>query len=245
MIQVLQRAATILSSYKESPETPKGVTELAGLLKVKTPTCANILRTLVDLGYLTALPNKKGYILGPEIYSLAQHGSFKKSLVDRALPSLQTLSKKLKETTILSALSGDEKIVLCQVEANQNIQVNADSVANSDVYSTATGRLLVAHLEETDLAKIVKKHGFPGAAWNQIRTLEGFKEASQAIRKQGYSIVVTSGEIVGIGFPIFEAGTVVAALGLYLPEHRFKDEHKKSILLEMQKTAQQLSLSKK
>lgn len=241
MIQVLHRAAVLLGAYANEPEKPRSLSELTTLLGVKAPTCANIVRTLVGLGYLDAIPGKRGYVLGPTVFALAKNGRFKGALVQKALPLLTELSRKTGETTLLSALTHLEKVVLCQVEADQNFQANVESVIRQDLYSTATGRLLVAYLPSDELSRVVKRQGFPGDAWDHIRSSASLEKALEKIRAEGRVILSGSRNFAGIGFPIFENARVVAALGLYLPDHRFKGEHKTKILREMEKTAAAIS----
>ncbi len=238
MIQVLHRAAALLSAFQEEPDQARTLTELTAILKVKAPTCANIVRTLVDLGYLHPIPGKRGYVLGPGIYALTKNGRFKKDLVARALPLLTELSKKTGETTLLAALSHFEKVILCQVEADQDFRVNMDSLVKKDLYATATGRVLISHLSPDDIAKLAKRHGFPGEIWGDIRSLHALQSAAEKIRLDGKGVALTNGQMAGISFPVFENDeSTTAALGLFLPEHRFKGEHRQLILREMEKTA--------
>lgn len=241
MIQVLHRAAVLLGAFESEPEKPRSLSELTSLLGVKAPTCANIVRTLVGLGYLDAIPGKKGYVLGPTIFSLAKNGRYKGDLVKKALPLLTELSRKTGETTLISALTHLEKVVLCQVEADRNFQTNVESVIRQDLYSTATGRLLVAYLPTDDVSRVVRRHGFPGEAWDNIRSLPVFEKALEKIRAEGRVVLSGSRNFAGIGFPIFENERVSAALGLFLPDHHFKGEHKAKILREMEKTAEAIS----
>ncbi|MBL8994423.1 MAG: IclR family transcriptional regulator [Spirochaetia bacterium] len=241
MIQVLQRASILLGAFEHEPEKPRSLSELTGLLGVKAPTCANIVRTLVDLGYLDAIPGKKGYVLGPTVYALAKNGRFKGDLVKKALPFLTELSRKVGETTLLSALTHLEKVVLCQVEADQNFQANVEAVIRQDLFSTATGRLLLAYLPADELSRVLRRQGFPGGIWDDIRSLPPLEKALEKIRAEGRVILSGSRNFAGIGFPIFENGRVTASLGLYLPDHRFKGEHKIKILREMEKTSAAIS----
>ena len=64
MIQVINRALNILEIIAHDHNKEWGLSEIANELELNHGTCANILKTLVQRGYVEQMGLKKGYKLG-------------------------------------------------------------------------------------------------------------------------------------------------------------------------------------
>ena len=70
MIQVLERFHRILLCFAGQPDRPRALGELAERVGISSPACANIVRTMVELGYLRSLGKRRGYLPGPAAFFL-------------------------------------------------------------------------------------------------------------------------------------------------------------------------------
>lgn len=61
MIQVIQRALDIFEFLAEEPHKSRSLSEISNAIGIQPSTCANIVKTLVQRGYLVKSQNQKAY----------------------------------------------------------------------------------------------------------------------------------------------------------------------------------------
>ena len=242
MIQVLNRAFDILDYLSVDPDRPKRLGQIAGDLGLHPATCANILKTMVRRGFVDQSAPKSGYTLGPAAYRLARSGPYRRDLVAASEAPMTALAKELQETVLISVLRGHERVVPCQVEGDQDLQVRSDITSISGMYESATGRLLLAFLPEERLETFIIARGLPGkGAWPGVKTKSQLSAALRKIRKDEKVIDTSQPQITAAAYPIREYETVVAALGLFLPKFRFRGNHRKKVLSGLEATADEIT----
>ena len=236
MIQSIHRALAVLELLAEGPERAVPLSEIARRLGLNLSTCANIMRTMLDLGYVEQARKKAGYCLGPAAYHLTRNGPYRKDLMQVALPLVAELAADVGETVLLAALTGGRRSILCQVDGNEVFRVSQQFLLRQDVYQTATGRLLLAHMPEGDLKAFLAANGLPSRdLWAEASTARKLHAELARLRDEGRAITVS--DPVGVAFPIREDARVVAALGLFLPGARFTGDHRERILGQMAEAA--------
>lgn len=241
MIQVLRRALTILEYIAGQPEAPRGVTEIAAQVGLNPATCARILKELAEAGYLEQTAPRKGYVLGPMAYVLAARGPYRRDLTQAAEPLMAQLAQETGETVLLAVLRQGRRIVLSQIEGGRSVQVRGDLLQRYNPYESATGRLLLAHLSPAELRLVRARHGEPGPEWPEARGAERLNEALARLRGEELVLRAVGTDVVGIACPIRQGPDVVAALGLYLPAHRFAGEHRDRVLRGVRRVAAAVS----
>jgi len=242
MIQVLHRALDILEYCSKQPEKEHFLNEIADHFGLNHSTCANILKTLVDRKYIEQLGCRKGYRLGSMPYRLTENSFFRNNLIRVSKPFMVELCDKVNETVILAVYNkhSNRRIVLHSEYCDHELQVR--SRKDKDVFDTSTGRLLIAYFSEEDRKQIVQNIGLPSPAiWPEATTYQRLESEFDKIRGAGIALQITASRIVGVAVPIFEKDTVIASLGIYLPEVRFRGELKALIFDYLVYTGNQLS----
>ena len=140
MIQVLERAAAIISLIASDKQKSWPLCEIADTLEVNRGTCANIIKTLLEVGYLEKMESPKGYTLGLELYKIASNGKSTSNLLDFAFEDINNLAEEINESTILSTIRNGRRILLHQVNCTHEIQVRSQD--NANVYKTTTGKMI-------------------------------------------------------------------------------------------------------
>ena len=240
MIQVLNRAFDVLEWLAEHPDQPQPLSAIAGALKLNTGTCANIIKTMIQRGYIEQIAPKKGYQLGARLTYLAQQSRRHHRLLAVAEPWITRLAQQAGENVLLVTLQHFRRSILCHANGNQLLQLRPDYLMREDVYQVPTGRLLLAYLPEEELNTFIQQQGLPGPAWPKADTPTHLREQCAQIRRKGELTHVTHEHVIGIAMPVSEHARVVAALGMYLPAFRFKRPHKQQALTAMRKTCRQL-----
>jgi len=241
MIQVLHRAFGILESAAADPGRPRALGEIARAAGLNKATCAHILKTLVATGYMEQIAPRKGYRLGPRAYALGGGRAYRPDLVAAAEPALADLAAETRETALLAVLRGDTRYTLCQVDGQRDVRVRAEPMAARNVYETATGRLLLAFSPVGDVDAFVAGRGLPGEAWPEVKSADDLGKALAAIRRRRRVVNVTPTHVAGIAAAVVAGGEVVAAVGLFLPDFRFKGPHRKAVIDGVERTAARIS----
>lgn len=238
MIQVLDRAFTIIEQVALAPRREHSLSELAATLGIRASTCANIVRSLVDSGYLESSGPRRGYRLGPVPYLLARRAPYAADLTDAAKGEMEALCKELNETCVLSVLRGIRRHVLLHVRHDSPLQIRQDVLLLEDPYRSPSGRLLVALLPVHERDRLVKRLGPPGDAWPEADTRSALERTCASIRQQGCCLYVPDDgdALAGVACPVVHADGY-AALGVFLPRYRFKAKHKRKILMSLRDTS--------
>ncbi|MBI4976386.1 MAG: helix-turn-helix domain-containing protein [Spirochaetes bacterium] len=238
MIQVLKRSSDILRYLEQHRNA--GMQDIAKAVRIKFTTACNIVRTLVDLGWVS----KQGttYSIGPALTAFAENDAAKNMLTHIAEESARTLSRDINEGVVVSMLHHGEKYNVAKIAPDREIGVNEKYYSQVSPYTTADGRLLLAYADEHARSAIIDKHGMPGESWNGIKSKTALSAALADIRTSGISIRSTAeSEICGIALPIMKRDSDIwGALGVFVPASRF-DAARETIIAAMQTTARRMS----
>lgn len=240
MIQVINRALDIIELVAQDRHKEFGLGEISESLGLNKGTCANIMKTLVNRGYLDQAGKKRGYKLGPGAYHLTGSFYLKEELMQASGEAMKELQEKLNECCILAVLKDNLRYTLHKVSSTQVLQVITDN-EEKHAYFTATGRMILACMDPRERELFIQSYGLPGEMWKEvedkhdlIKELDRIKEAQLAIHNDG-------AHVVGVGAPVYKNNKIVASLGIYLPEVRFTNPLQKYIFQEISKTAKLIS----
>lgn len=237
MISVINKAMDIVELLALQSDRPVVLGDIARALGLNLATCANIIKTLVHRGMVEQVAPRKGYVLGPAVHYLARSGPYRRDLALPAEPAVVRLARELRETAMLVTLRGGQRFVLCESQGQQELRVNWQ-VAADDVFRTATGRLLAAHLPEDELQTLLERVGMPEEGWAEVRTAAQLAAALDTIRQEG-CVLLYRGEVTAVAYPVRQEGRVVAALGIYMPQFRFAPRAQ-SVLTAVARTASEI-----
>ena len=240
MIQVINRALNILELVSKDRNRDYSLGEIANSLNLNASTCANIVKTLLNRGYLEQQEKKLGYKLGPKAYYLTDNFSMKRELMRVSISPIQELREKINESCILCIMKENLRVILHKEISNHELQVVSNNEEKS-VYITATGRVILACLKDDDRIHFIKKYGLPGEMWPEVKSETDLIDELDKIRKKQFAIHFDDNFIVGIGVPIYKKGDVVASIGVYLPDVRFTYNVQEQIFPEIIKTAKQIN----
>ncbi len=236
MIQVINRALDIMELVSQDRSRLYTLSEISNKLKLNNGTCANIIKTLVNRGYLEREGRMTGYRLGSMSYLLTGNYSHKRELLKAASGPMDNLLDELNESCILSVLKDNMRLVLHEVKSTNELQVI--NKKEKEVYRTSTGRMILACLDKKEQKKFIKKYGLPSQEiWPEIEDEEDLMIELVKIRKKQLAMQTSASLIIGMAAPIFKEGNIIASIGIYVPKIRFSDSTQKKVLEELKKTA--------
>jgi DNA-binding IclR family transcriptional regulator len=239
MIQVVNRALDILKMLSQDLNKKYTLGEIADNFNLNHGTCANIIKTMVNKGFIENYGKKSGYSLGAEAYYLTDNFSNKKELLEISSEPMKKLVEKLNESCILASLKDNTRITLFKVTNTHELQVHPSEEKNA--YLTATGRVLLAFKDEKEQEDFIQKYGLPNEMWQEIKNKHDLIIELNKIKEKQMAIHHAESDIIGVAVPIFKKEKVLASLGVYLPVTRFKYKNQQLILTELKKTAEYIN----
>ncbi len=229
MIQVVHRALNILEYVAKDGNKPKLMGQIAQDLDLNTATCANIIKTLVQRGYLEKSDLQKGYIIGPQLKELTGKQQPHVKLIAAASIQMDLISEQLNEKCLLAVLKADKRQVIYKNNCSQVVQ--ATTPDEKKAYDSSTGRLLVAMLPDEALEKFVQNYGLPSSSiWPDADSPAKFMAQIQQIQKNRYALIEDSKQVIGIASPVYQQNELVASLSIYLPAFRFSNTVRKKMI---------------
>lgn len=236
MIQVIVRAIDILEFVAQHGNEPVQLIKIAEHVGLNQPTCANIVRTLVDKNYLEQVGRKQGYLIGIAAYQLTGNTAYQQELIEAAKEPMLGLKKEINETSLLGMIKNNKRVVLHLEECDQVLQVK--TVMTAPVYYTSIGRLLMSFLPEKDLNNLIKSIGLPSKQeWPGGDTKEGLIQELQKIKAEEFVQLRSIIHTVGFAVPVYKNKIVVAALSIFVPESRYTEKDKDKLYKAIRVTA--------
>lgn len=237
MIQVLDRAFLILEELRE--REPIALRDLAEKIPLKKVTLFNILKSLVDLGYL-AKDAAGRYVLGEKTYSLSRAKNARESLREIGARICAETAEKIEEAVVLANTENLERQVIAESDGGQLLTVSSKLLANKGFYDTVTGRILLAWSGADFQKSVLEKNGLPGAEWVEAASKEKFFRALQGVKHETlYSF--EKKDLVVYGSPVFsKSGKLVASIGAYVPKFRHTAQRGKKIAESLKSAAERI-----
>jgi DNA-binding IclR family transcriptional regulator len=186
MTQVLSRATEVLDALAARPLWRLG--ELAGHLGLAPSTAARLLAAMVELDWADQVAPRGAYRLGPRAHMLAERYATVEPLLRAARPRLAEIVGALAQPAVLVRLRGDKRQVLL-LRAPQSMEPEALPAEDRDLYQTATGRLLLAHLGARGRRRMIDGLGLPAADdWPGIIDRRELEEELRQLRRDRYLV---------------------------------------------------------
>lgn len=242
-IQTLDRAIQILDCFTID-QFELGVRETARMTGLASSVCGRLMSALKQQGILSQHAVTKAYSMGPKPLRWAEIYSANLDIRNVALPKINELLVKTKETISLYILDDGERLCVERMESAQNVRIVARIGRRLPLYAGSAGKVLLAYLSHDRQEEIIKKTTFIPFTSETIIDPDILRNELDRIRKQGYAF--SKGEWVvdaaGIAAPIFDhKENIVAALTISGPSTRFTAETKKKLIKIIIPSAEKIS----
>ena len=247
LVQTIERTSLILDILGQSPQGIS-IRELSAKIDLPKGTIHRLLSSLSYFGYVRQDSKTRDYFLG---FKLVELGNLLLSQLDlrkEAESFLRGLSERTNETIHLVFLDRNEIVYLDKVEADHSsggLRMASHVGLRNPAHSCAVGKVLLSHLSEVELSRLIKEKGLLKRTENTLIAPAQLKEHLKSVRNQGYAIDDEENErgIRCVAAPIYnEAGKVVAAISISGPAFRVtKKVIQEKLKKEVMETANQIS----
>lgn len=151
----IDRALEILD-YLKAEAGPVGPYAIARALAMPLSTAYAIIEDLVAKDMLSRRPDGAVWI-GPRLYHYGMAYARALDFLDVAIHEMQELSRIAGETSQVCGRDGDDMVVLAVADGPGHFRVSSRVGARVPLNWTASGRLLVGHLPETERIAIFRR----------------------------------------------------------------------------------------
>jgi DNA-binding IclR family transcriptional regulator len=240
-VPALEKGLDILETLAAAA-VPQSLAELATQLERSSSELFRMLNCLERRRYITRDDLSGKYALTLKLYTLAHAHSVTEKLLRASRAPMQALTERCRESCHLSVVERGKLIVVAQQESPERVRVSIEVGALFDPVCTASGRLLLAHLEDQQRAEVLAD----SASGRLLagRQLEEFGAALAEIRRRGTS-VAESETIEGVrdvsvlvGSP---ASGITAALAITRLLRRGQRGDEAGLIREMRKAAEEIT----
>jgi DNA-binding IclR family transcriptional regulator len=212
-------------------------TQIAAQLAIPKSSLTQLLKTLVNRGYLNYDPVSKGYFLGPAVVALGQRSAETRDLVEVAANVLAETARTTNETCALNVLKGDHSEVMATASGTHRLHYLMRVGDMAPLYATSGGKALLAHLPEEMRQDYLSRVRFEAITPQTIGSVAALETEIAEIKRTGIAFVTeefTPG-IAGMALPILSrSGFPLAAVNIALPVARYDAQLKQRCLTALE-----------
>lgn len=148
-------------------------------------TASRLLATMEKQGFLERDRRTRLYTTGQLLLSISNH-YLSTPLVDSAAPFMGRLSQETLYTGYISALEGDEMMVMRMFQGRGFLQIITPPGSRSRPAETSVGRAILARHSDEEVKRLYAP-GYQAASPNSPQTLAALLEKLAQIRRLGWS----------------------------------------------------------
>ncbi len=229
IIHAIERAASIVDILALHPQG-LSLAELAEKVNLPKGTAHRILSSLAYFDYIRQDSRTRFYFLGFKFVELGNLILRNIELRNEAAQPLALLSAKVMETVHLVIQDDNKALYIDKTDSHardSGLQMVSRVGKRIPMHCSAVGKVLLAHLKETEANSIIETEGLLPRTGRTINDKSKLRENLKSIRVQGYGIDDEENEegIRCVAAPIRNgSGEVVAAISVSAPANRMPVE---------------------
>ena len=151
-VQSIERAFAIAEEVARNREGI-GLAELSNRVGLHYSTTFDLVKTMVQLGYVSQLADSRKYRIGRRMFTLAAGALDEIELVSVATPVLEKLTAATGEYSHFAIRSGEQIVVVAKTAGTGIFQMVDRTGAVRPAHATALGKVLLAALSPSQLER--------------------------------------------------------------------------------------------
>jgi IclR family pca regulon transcriptional regulator len=200
------------------------LSEVARRAGLDNATAFRLLNTLVALGYVAKVPGTKRFGLTLKPLELGFNAIARSGLRDLARPVLRSLVGEVNEAASLGVLDGADIVYVERVQAGlARMGVDIRVGTRIPAWYTAIGQVVLAHLPEGELRRVLDATRFEHPAPGVPRSERELRARLDQVRREGQALS-DWGNLNGLrvlAAPVLDdSGVVLAGLSIAAPAMR-------------------------
>ena len=154
-VQSIARAFAIAEEIARNREGI-GLAELSKRVGLHNSTTFHLVKTMVQLGYVSQLADSRKYRIGRRMFTLAAGALDEIELVSVATPVLEKLTRETGEYSHFAIRSGEQIVVVAKTAGTGIFQMVDRTGAVRPAHATALGKVLLAALSPSQLERYLE-----------------------------------------------------------------------------------------
>jgi DNA-binding IclR family transcriptional regulator len=242
-VESVERTSSVLLAFAGG-EPALGVSQIARQLNLPKSAVHRTLSSLCRTGLIRRDPKLARYRLGPMAVELGLAALGHSDVRTAALPIMQELTARTRETTTLSLLAGRERFYAAQVESPQQVRMTIEIGRRCPLYAGASGRAILAFEEPAELDAFLEQTPLAALTESTITDAGRLRIELERVRSLGYA--ASSGErdawAAAVAAPIrAPGGRVIGSISVCGPRGRLGENEVSSVGAAVKVAAARLS----
>ena len=222
----MQTATTALRVLDEVARSqPIGVTEVARRLDLPKSSAQRALRALEAAGWVRrSTTERTGWLLTTKAIDIAARVAADTGVREAAQDVMEHLRDQTGESVHLAIRERHEVVVIDSVETVNPTRIHIPIGTRSPLHATATGKSILAHLDEQQRADVVAAGlgRFTAVTITDPELLIGELDAIRSGRRCATAKGELRDDIASIAAPVLSgAGWPICAISVFIPLYRF------------------------
>ncbi|MDO6459151.1 IclR family transcriptional regulator [Granulosicoccaceae sp. 1_MG-2023] len=246
-LNTVGKAISVIEAIRTArkPLSIKEISEAVGLNK---SSLHHHVKSLAEYGYLQQEPETRKYDIGLNLVRVGQSYLQRLDVRERGHSYLEQLSKQLNETVHMLVLDHDEAVYVDKVDVHHQpgaLQCTSFIGLRTDVYSTASGKVLLSNLERGSLDAILKNLQMQPRTPHTLTDVAAFEKELMATKERGYGLDLQEHSLglQCIAIPVLNSHSqCVAAVSVSTPVATIsRDVLETDVLSKLLETGRQIS----
>jgi DNA-binding IclR family transcriptional regulator len=221
-VQSIERAFAIAEEVARNREGI-GLAELSKRVGLHNSTTFHLVKTMVQLGYVSQLADSRKYRIGRRMFTLAAGAMDEIELVSVATPVLEKLTRATGEYSHFAIRSGEQIVVVAKTAGTGIFQMVDRTGAVRPAHATALGKVLLAALTPPELERSLAACELRKFTAKTIVEKDALRHEIEEVRRKG--LAFDDGEFDAearcVAVPVRDfTGRVAGAIGMSGPMWR-------------------------
>jgi IclR family pca regulon transcriptional regulator len=213
-VRSFERGLAVIRAF-DAEHPALTLSEVARACELTRAAARRFLLTLADLGYVHT--DGRRFRLSPRVLELGYSYLAGYTLPQIAEPHLEQLVARVRESSSLCVLDGDDIVYVARVPTRRIMTASITVGTRFPAYVTSVGRVILAHLPDEDVEARLARAELKPLTLRTITTPQALRAELRRVRRQGYAVVDQELEegLRSVAAPVRDRdGEVVAAVNI-------------------------------
>ncbi|WP_209124935.1 IclR family transcriptional regulator [Alkalihalobacillus sp. BA299] len=241
MSEVIRKSITLLMTIKPNEQKEEwSATEISRQLNLPVQTVHRLLTSLSEYGFVLQNKETKKFKLGLALMELGLSIINNLSVRNIALPVMERLATKTKESVYLTIAEGTDGIFIDCIDSPQLLKIVEPIGMRIPLCVGASKKVILANLNPKESQQVMRE-------LRDLKKIDNFNQLEtdlKRIREQGFAVSYgeTTEGTVSVAAPIFSwEDEVIASISVAGPESRFKETRLRELVMLTYKAALEIS----